>query len=160
MEPIFSVKTRSLPLKTAFEIAAFLQNALNATRLSFHRIMPGTVFGPHPKITKMDIARFAFKLFICVRQEVHTQDPNSKAPTSVGIPLFSVLSVCIVSAMQASRNGTMCKVSYTKSYRRWWTSSPAEQLTIHMMCLAMSFGQQTTLTSIRTVSQGRTMSPC
>ena len=61
----FSVKTRSLPLKTAFEIAAFLQNALNATRLSFHSIMPGTVFGPHPKITKMDIARFAFKLFIC-----------------------------------------------------------------------------------------------
>ena len=64
MEPIFSVKTRSLPLKTAFEIAAFLQNALNATRLSFHSIMPGTVFGPYPKITKMDIARFAFKLFI------------------------------------------------------------------------------------------------
>ena len=66
MEPIFSVKTRSFPLKTAFEIAAFLQNALNATRLSFHSIMPGTVFGPHPKITKMDIARFAFKLFIYI----------------------------------------------------------------------------------------------
>ena len=65
MEPIFSVKTRSLPLKTAFEIAAFLQNALNATRLSFNSIMLGTVFGPHPKITKMDIARFAFKLFTC-----------------------------------------------------------------------------------------------
>ena len=27
--------------------------------------MPGTVFGPHPKIAKMDIAPFAFKLFIC-----------------------------------------------------------------------------------------------
>ena len=28
--------------------------------------MPGTIFGPHPKITKMDIARFAFKLFNCL----------------------------------------------------------------------------------------------
>ena len=43
----------------------FLQNALNTTQLSFHSIMPGTVFGPYPKITKMDIVRFAFKLFIC-----------------------------------------------------------------------------------------------